>query len=324
MRRLSLFALIFITLAGLYWLLERPVQQRSRESAQLFAGFDPAAAARITITAPDKGTLVLQRSGGLWQVSSSGQEAAYAADTQAVQALLDTLASLATGSRVSRTPGRHALYEVDQAKGLRVEALDSTGRAAAAVVIGKNGPNIFSTFVRASGSDEVYLVDGILQARASKTLSEWRDKTVFKLDPGLIRAYTVSGDRSLALHKNGDAWQAGSGETVNAEAARQLMQTLAGLNAADFAEGTLEEFGLGKPARTITAELSDERSATLLIGRDANAFQQYAKTADADTVYIIEKHLLDALCPTLEELNTPQPAPDAVLDAGPAAKPPSV
>jgi len=308
MRRLGLFALIFIVLAALYWLLERPAQRRTtQEPARLLSGFAPAEVERLALTCPDKGAVVLQRAGTGWQVSTPEDTNAYAADSSAVQALLDALAALTTGSMASRNSDRHALYNVNPETGLRIEGRDRSGRTSAAVVIGKNGPNIFSTYVRAADSDTVYLVDGILQAPASKTLNEWRDKTVIKLDAGLVRAYTVSGDCSLSLRKNADAW-AGNGETVNAESAAQVIRTFAGLTAADFAEGPLEEFGLARPSRTITAELADGTGATLLLGRDANAFQQYAKTADADTVYIIEKYLLDSLCPTLEQLNSPAPA----------------
>jgi len=325
MRRLGLFALVFIVLAALYWLLENPAGRRAQqEPGRLLSDFKPAELERITITSPAIGAVVLQRSVAGWQVYTPDRKTSYTADSAAVQALLDSLSALTTASMVARNPDRHALYEVTPETGLRVEVLTHEGRIAAAVVIGKNGPNIFSTYVRTADSDDVYLVDGILQTTASKTLNEWRDKTVFKLDPGLMRAYTVSGDRSLTLHKNDDVWQANQGETVTAEAAAQLMRTFAGLNAADFAEGSLEEFGLARPSRTITADLSDGTSVTLLLGRDVNAFQQYAKKTDGDTIYVIEKHLLEALCPTTEELNTPQPAPDAIMEAVPAEARPFV
>ncbi len=320
MRRLGLFALIFIVLAALYWLLEGSALRRvPQEPGRLLSGFAPAETARLALTSPDNGAVVLQRSGAAWQVSEQDTDAAYAADSSAVQALLDSLAALTTASMVSRNPGRHALYEVDPARGVRVEARDRSGLVLADVVIGKNGPNIFSTYVRAAGSDTVYLVDGILQTAASRTLNQWRDKTVFKFDPALVHAYTVSGSCSLSLRKNADGWQAGAGPAVNGEAAARLMRAFANLSAAGFAHGPLEEFGLASPSRTVTAERAGGTSATLLLGKDANAFQQYAKTADADTVYIIEKHLLDSLCPTIEQLNAP--VPDALPDAAPAAGP---
>ena len=104
-------------------------------------------------------------------------------------------------------------------------------------------------------------------------------------------------------------WLTGPENTpVDTGAVTKLMPRFASLNAVDFAEGTLEEFALNEPSRTITAELGDGTQATLLLGADANAFQQYAKRADADTICIIEKYLVNMLCPTIEELNTPETA----------------
>jgi hypothetical protein len=141
----------------------------------------------------------------------------------------------------------------------------------------------------------------------SKTLNEWRDKRVFSLDPGKVRTYSVSGDCSLALRKDDEAWLGPKNTPVDFGAAAKLVSNFADLKAVDFTEGTLAQFGLDEPLRTITAEITDGTQATLLLGSDANAFQQYAKTDDADTIYIIEKHILGMLSPTMEALNTPEP-----------------
>ena len=82
MRRLSLFALIFIVLASLYWLLEGQ-GKRSPKTVHLLTSFEPAHVERINITSPGTGAIVLQRTDGAWQVST-GQAASYAADSSAV------------------------------------------------------------------------------------------------------------------------------------------------------------------------------------------------------------------------------------------------
>jgi len=320
MRRLCLFTALFIILAGLYWLLEGPEKNNaSREPDTVLKGFSSANAGRITLTAPPADVTVLQRIDAGWQVSTAGQDTVYAADSSAVQKLLSNLAALKTGTVVSRNSKRHALYEVSPETGLLIEVADNAKRPLASLLIGKNGPNIFSTYVRAADSDAVYLVDGILKDKVSKTLNEWRDKNIFALEPGAIHAYTVAGDTRLNLQKSSGEWQAGDVE-VSAEAVGRLLESFATLGAVDFAEGPLEEFGLDKPLRIITAEIDNETQATLLFGSAANAFQQYAKTADSDTIYIIEKHLLSMLCPALEELKAPEEEPSAEpIDTQPAA-----
>ena len=305
MRRLCLFTALFIILAGLYWLLEGPEKNNaSREPGAVLIGFSSANVERITLTTPSADVIVLQRIDAGWQVSA-GQDNAYAADSSAVQKLLTTLAALNTGSVVSRNSKRHALYEVSPETGLLIEMADSAQRPIAKLLIGKSGPNIFSTYVRAADSDAVYLVDGILKDKVSKTLSEWRDKSLFELEPGALHSYTVSGDMRLSLQKKSGTWQAGD-VAVSAKAVGQLLQSFASLNSVDFSEGPLEEFGLTEPARVITAGLENGERTSLLFGSDTNAFQQYAKTADSDTIYIVEKHILGMLCPTLEELIAPE------------------
>jgi hypothetical protein len=246
---------------------------------------------------------VLKRSEKGWQVAAD-HKTFYTADSSAVDALFETLANLKGGSAVSSNPERHALYEVSLENGVQVEALGPEGTLAN-LLIGKSGPNIFSTYVRAADSEEVYLVDGILQAKFSRELNDWRDKTIFMLNPGMITAYTVSGDSELALQKKDGTWQAG-GTAVSTAAVEKVLEAFTDLSAAGFADGAQEEFGLDEPLRIITVELANGTQAALLAGKDKNAFQQYAKTDHSDTVYIIEKHLLGMLCPTLEELAEPE------------------
>lgn len=302
MRRLSFFALLFVVLACLYWLLEGSAGKKSAtEPVDLISGFDPAAIERVTISDPQSETIMLQRSGTGWKVATN--DTGYAADTATVQALLTSLADMKTGTVVSRNSKRHALYDLSPETALRVETLDTSGTTAD-VMIGKNGPNIFSTYVRIADSDAVYLVDGILKGKVSKTLKEWRDKTVFDLAPDTITGYTVTGEGVLNLHKSAQGWHVGEA-AVSTEAVEQSLRTFATLSAVDLGDGPLDELGLARPVKTVTAKLKDGSRMTLLMGKDKNAFQQYAKTADSDTVYVIEKHILGMLCPSMEDLNTP-------------------
>jgi hypothetical protein len=319
MRRLSLFAIIFIVMAALYWFLEGPqTKDAGREPGNLLSGLDSAHVERINISSARSGSIVLKRADKGWQVAAD-HKTFYCADSAAVEALIKSLATIKTGTIVSQNSSRHALYEVSPATGLQVEAL-GRGGTLANVLIGKSGPNIFSTYVRDADKDDVYLVDGILQNATSKSLNEWRDKTVFSFNPGLVTAYTVTGDPAFTLNKTDGKWRIGPEHAAaNTAAAEQAVRAMATLSAADFAEGPLEEFGLAAPARAVTAEFDNGTKASLLFGSDANAFQQYAKTADKETIYIVEKHLLGMLCPTLEELTAPEAyAADAEAPAAPA------
>ncbi len=321
MRRLSLFAIIFIVMAALYWFLEGPkIKNADREPNNLLSSLESANVERINISSANSGAIVLKRAANGWQVAAD-HKTFYTADSPSVEALFESLAQLTTTSLVSRNSDRHALYEVSPETGVQVEVL-GVGGTLANVLIGKSGPNIFSTYVRVAEKDEVYLVDGILQNATSKTLNEWRDKTVFAFNPDLVTTYTVTGDHSLALDKTDGKWLVGpENAPANTTVVEQAVRTLATLNAVDFADGSLKEFELISPARTVTAEFDDGKQATLLLGKDTNAFQQYAKTADGETIYIVEKHILGMLCPTIEDLKAPEPEEEVPAEPAFSHKP---
>ena len=141
-------------------------------------------------------------------------------------------------------------------------------------------------------------------------------QTIFSFKPEQVTAYTFVGTTSLALNKTNGEWLIGSEHApANTAAAEQAVRTLATLSAADFAEGPLETFGLSAPAQTVTAKFENGKEAALLLGKDVNAFQQYAKKFDDATIYIVEKHILGMLCPTMEALTEPAPAEEVPAEA---------
>ena len=121
MRRLLLFALVFIVMGTLYWILEGP-KDKNLEPDYLLADFKPAKVQRLNITTSGSPEIVLQRADNGWQISAD-DTTFYAADNSAIGALFDSLANLTTGSMVSHNPERHALYEVSPETGVQVEAL---------------------------------------------------------------------------------------------------------------------------------------------------------------------------------------------------------
>jgi hypothetical protein len=103
------------------------------------------------------------------------------------------------------------------------------------------------------------------------------------------------------------------------EIVEDCLKNVSALKAADFAEGRLQDFQLDKPVREITITMKGGGSSkALLIGKEKNAFQRFVKTADADTVYVLESYNLEKLSPALAVLKlgeaakaaAPAPAPD--------------
>jgi len=304
-KKIAVLAIILAVLGSLYYISENTSKSRHKEAPPAFLpGFDKSRTALITIKSPGKDACSLQLDNGTWAVSV--KDKTWAADTAAVDKALDAAAAIRQETVASKNPKNFDALDVSEGKGVEVKIDDAAGKALAHFFIGKNGPDIFSTYLRAQGSDTVILAGGILKGSFDRTLKDWRDKTICSLNKDTIIHYAVAGDNgTFAMQKDDKGvWQVEQPRAfpANKDTADKAVSAFAGLKAADFPEGALAEFKLDAPVKTISVNLKDGTKAVLLVGKDKNAFQVYVKLQDRDTVYVIEKYELDNLCPALNKL----------------------
>lgn len=308
----AVLAIVLAVLIGLYILVEQPFQSRRKtEPTALVPDFEKqkAQAIRITITSPAKGQVVLTKTDeNAWTLNA--QDKTFTADTAAVSNVLDTVAKLKADTIASRNQQNFDGFEVTEGKGTEVKIEDAENRSLAHFYVGKNGPDIFSTYLRLKDAQTVVLTNTLVKNVFEREIKDWRDKTILRLAQADITNYQVNGDMTLEMNKDDKGvWQVVKPEAFPAkkETAEKAVTGFAGLKAADFPEGKLSEFGLDKPKRTITAVLKDGARHTLLIGKEKNAYQYFVKTGSGNTVYVIEKYSLDALCPALDTLKESPP-----------------
>ena len=318
-KRVVILAMLLVVVASIYFASERMAEQTARrEEVNLAPGFDAVKAAAITIQKPGSDTVTFEKNDSGWAVTSGKKT--HTADATAIAALLDQIGKMKSATAVSKNPNNFDAFEVSDSKAVKVKIQDNGGGVLAWVVLGKNGPDIFSTYVRVHNGKGVYLVPGFLKNSAVRELSGWRDKTLFKLDPDTIKIYSISGDRDLQLKKtNANTWQDACDGRVSdsaGPAAMRIINGFAALTAADFSESSMAEAKLNKPVRTITALLKNGSQLTLTLGGDKNAFQQFVKTSVQDEIYVVEKAQLDSLSPSCKEFKDIGKAPDT-------AKPPA-
>lgn len=323
-KKILILAAALLILGGIYAASERMAEKKARRpQVNLAAGFDAKKAAAVTIRRPEKDTLTFTKTDGAWAVAAG--DASYAADGAAVEELLEKIAGMKSATVVSKNPKNFDAFEVSDDKAVDAAVTDAGGAGMARLLFGKNGPDIFSTYVRPHGDDTVYLVPGIMKNTVDRELNDWRDKKLFALDPRTVKLYTVGGDRNVQFRKtNMKTWQAVCNGRVTDHAdaaAKSAISDFASLAAADFSTDGPDTTGLDKPVRTITALLENGSKRSLFLGGDKNAFQQYAKTSRGDQVYVIEKARLDSLSPTCEDVkkSLAPPAPANVPGSDKAA-----
>lgn len=296
----------------LFYLSESPKKETEKSGPPLFIpGFDKARAAAVIINSKAKGEISLRKKADGWIVAANKKT--YAADTAAIDNLLETAAKIRVESVVSRSPGKFKAFEVDPENGVDVRIEDAAQKNIAHFVVGKSGPDLFSTYLRLADAQQVVLANGMLKMAFEREMKEWRDKTIFSLNQQEITDYLVKGDVQYHMQKAASgAWEMIAPEKFapKKDIVEDCLKTVSALKAVDFAEGRLQDFQLDKPVREIIITVKGSGAAkALLIGKNKNAFQCFVKTSDADTVYVMENYNLEKLSPAL-----------AVLKLGEAAK----
>ena len=303
-KRVLLFAVVFISLAAIYFFMETSVGKRNKKEGLklLFPGLKIEKSALIKVKSTEKGEFILTKAKDVWQVKQNSQT--YIASTDAVEKLLDKVAKMKIETVSSRNPKNFAAFEVSNEKGIETTILDSKNNSLAALVVGKSGPDLYSTYVRNKASNNVILTTGMLKTDFGRELSDWRNKKIYSLKSSDITEYRVTDNMTTRFKKENDIWLAVKPELpdVNQEAVKEAINKFADLEAAGFVYDNNTNYGFNKPQKIITATLVDKNSQTLIIGKDKNAFQYFAKKKGGDTIYIIEKHVINIICPSLESL----------------------
>jgi hypothetical protein len=142
---------------------------RARDHAEVFPGLKAGDVSLIRATRGGAEVL-LTREGGAWKLGSAKEDA----DAAAVEALLAKLVEARVGSVVSTNAAKQSAYETDAEKGIAARLEGAGGKALAAFVIGKRGPDFASCYLRREGASEVLLVTRDLRLDFSRPAESWR------------------------------------------------------------------------------------------------------------------------------------------------------
>lgn len=237
-------------LTGLTAWLQGP--SASEAFRRTLVALDTAAVQTLIVQpTPDEAPVRLARADAGWTVQRGPDGPAYPADAEAVRRALDALAALRANAVVTRQPEKHARFQVDST-GTWVTARDADGNALAELVLGRmhfaqrRQPN---TYVRPAAEPAVYEVEGMLNTRFNNDVEGWRAKRVWSLDRSRITRIELDypADSAFAIERAttaaGTAWLS-RGDTLQTGAVGQLLDELATLDAAGFADDlTPEAFG---------------------------------------------------------------------------------
>lgn len=256
-----------------------------REKEPIIAKPAGADVHRIAITTAAGKTSIERTGPESWRMSAP---VAQDADTQGVQAIFAEVQKMNVPETTHGGKEKHAEYELDAKKGVRVELSGKDGKRLTAFVIGKEDKG--QTYVRKVGDDKVYKTYGMKRAAFDKPAAAWRSKVMLKLAEADVTAVELDkGGKGVRVVRDGAGWKLekptpGAADT---QKVKDLVTTLSNLWAADFAVAPKpEETGLATPALKVSVALKAGKK-TLLVGKKNAKGESYAQVEGNAQVYLL-------------------------------------
>ena len=168
-----------MSLAGVViWLASRP--DAAPQKMPELAGFAVGTVHTIEIIQGDGLAVTLKRHDSDWQLQAgSGNESR--ADDEAVTHLLTDLASMKPVRVVTRNPNQYEKLKVGSGA-TKVTLKDQLGGVLFAVLIGKQGSDLLSTYIRIADKPEVLAVNRSLLWQVSRPLDGWKTNEADPVD----------------------------------------------------------------------------------------------------------------------------------------------
>jgi len=319
MKRKLIYLGIVLAVALGVLIVERPDLglQGDADFEPLVVDYDSGGVTNIRVNQLLSGVQV-KKEAGKWMVADMptplreklGQQVAgesgtnwFVADPQVVKRALSGLVNVQKGIVASMNPDNQVAYQVAGPIGLHV-VLENKDGTLADIIIGKTSPDHSGSYVRMQGSDEVYLVNKTLTGLFPTALTDWRDRTIWNVEPQKIRTISVSTPKdSYEIVKQKNAWAViGKPDTkLDSATVSELLGKLSDMRARGFAVSSDPRAAFKKPELTVGLALDDGKVETLEVAGTNNLGQSYARRKGDDQVYLVNSP--DSLVPTnLDEL----------------------
>jgi hypothetical protein len=226
-------ALVVLAVVTFFVLRQPGETSASESSGVMLVNYDSASVDKIEVTAPGT-SVTLEKQGSGWMVTAPLH---YRADQSVVTAAVGKGKNIEVKNVVSSNPEKQHLFQVDSA-GTLIQ-MYAGGTPVAAFRVGKPGPSYMETYVRKEGSNDVFLAEGMFTYMFSHPVKDWRDKSIYKSEPELIRLVIYKyGDTTFTLAMKDSLWRL-NGDSVSQATVRTLLSSLANLQADDFVDSAL-------------------------------------------------------------------------------------
>ncbi len=232
----------------------------------------------VTITkTSDTATLV--RSGTAWTVNG------FKASEDAIDELFSALSDSSQGELVATSELVHERMDVDSSSG-KLITFARGGETLAALVFGKRGRQFNTAYVRHVDEPFVYQYSGPLGRLVDRSVSDWRDKSILRVEPDSVsRINAVRDGDPYTLVRRNDQWQFETGVRTDSAAVRRLLNQYRDLESNGFAtEAQIDSADFDSPDREVRLfGLAGDTLVSLVMDSTSGAF--WVRRAEGGTVY---------------------------------------
>lgn len=145
-------------------------------------GIEADAITEVRLTSPEL-AMKVQQEGSRWQIT---EPLTAAADSLTVARFMEGLGDLEPEALVTTNPDRYSNFGVDSTGNTLAVTWDNEDLS---LIVGNQGPDFQSVYVRMEGDDRVLLAQG--RPAFPTEVGAWRDKTMFNLMPASIQEVSV-------------------------------------------------------------------------------------------------------------------------------------
>jgi hypothetical protein len=193
---------------------------------------------------------------------------------------------------------------VDTTRGCSVEAFDISGKSLGNAILGKNGADYNSIYVRSVGSNAVYLMLDVSRYAFATDNNRWTDKSIMKFDKATVKQISIAKKGAPAIvfaredsaGKN-KAWQLIAPprkprDTNKLDSTKfdEIVTTLSTLTAAEYeyAAPVDSVTGITDPSITITLNFRGGTTRTVAIGNMKSGQNKFwVKIPEKQYLYLI-------------------------------------
>jgi hypothetical protein len=288
-RSIAVLGVLLIGLVAYLYLVDskKPVDQ-TEEKAKVFAGLEADKIEELKIDTVAGDTSVAQKAADGWKLVTPTPARA---DDSEISAITSNLASVTIERVVDEAPKNLGDY------GLKEPVVQVSFKAKGAknyrtLDLGTKTPTGSDMYARVDGDKKVFLVQSYLDSTFNKKPFDLRDKKVLNFDRDKVdRIEIAESDTLVTLVKGGGEWRVAApvdarGDFSAIEQLISKVQSAQMKSVASEAATDLKQYGLDKPATTVTLGLGSARAA-LAIGKKAEGGDLYARDVSKNQVVTV-------------------------------------